>query len=174
MPSRSQSVHGVGNGDASLSAVGAGGRWPDDGRDSGVHDGSSDTAGPPREGCVVGPSDGTRKSSIDVPGHTTSRCSKPPHKSRRGSGGSPVVEGSWPLRTWTFPPKLGILNSLGEKSPGPLAGGGEVVISLVLAVSRGFVSLILSALRNLPASRAHARGDDSARNGGSPSDSSPS
>ncbi len=156
MPTRSQSARSVGNRDASLSAVGADGRRPGDGRETDAHGGSADSAGRLPEGCVDGLACGTRPSSSDVPDHTTSRCSRPHHKGRRGNGGSPGVERAWPLRAWTFPPKLGILNLLGEQSPGLLAGGGEGGRQPFLAVSRGCFPHSLSP-RNLPTSRARTR-----------------
>lgn len=155
MPTRSQPARGVGNRDASLSF--AGDRTLVGEHDSAGLGASSGTAGRPRTGSVSEPARCTRWSNIGGPDHTRSRCSTACHKGRRGNGGSLVVARDWPLWAWTSPPKLGILKLLGERSPGPLAGGGETAVTPFYRHLPRVISLHSLSFENWSIARARAR-----------------
>ena len=135
MRPRSQTAFGMGNRDASLFLAAAFDKLL-----AGAHEpdglgGSAGSAGQPREGSAAAPGCYTKWSNIDVPDHTTSRCSTGCHRGRRGIDGSQVVARVWPLWAWTSRSEIGILNLLGEQSPGPSAGDGDVVVTPFLSPS---------------------------------------
>lgn len=118
MPGRSQRAGGVGNCDASLFLPGAVDSQLGGGHEAGIPEASADIADRQREGFAGEPRLGIQTNSIDGPDRSTSRCSTPGRKDRKGTVGSRLAEESWPPRAWTSSPKLRILDPLGERSPG--------------------------------------------------------